>query len=318
MVRKNLVFLFCIVFFILVSSFIASASCTCLSFCDEDRFCYLGECTPADLLLCGGESTLSCPFPSDCPACQIQYSDCIDENNSFIADGSCDDYFQEILGNSGDSCKQTISGEIFTSGNAALSNVQLSVISDIDGVNFKNYFEDKLLLNNFLYYFEIPRCNLNLERVTIVASKDKYDPAVEIVNVEVDSLNSGLTQDFILPQGMCRADCTDSFNRCNPECDGFIDLAGDDCSFFFSAIYPKSMILDKCAYKMKGTDIILNMTDINYTIVDCCEGDLGVRVVPRPKSDIKLSDDRDLVAIEKPVKYGNDLVTLKVYVWDVN
>jgi len=302
-------------------SFVSSI-CECNTYCDGEYSCYFGsDCSPPPAACSGAEE---CPI-TFCPL--LSLSDTCVEDNVFITDngGPCDEELEVIIEDSSEECKQTIKGNISDNNNFPIfnTNILIQFSSFYSGVNLNPYYSSKFSnLSDSNFTLIIPKSSDDSFDVNIIVTKDKYDADVKSFNVIDDSTLGILEENFTLVSGTCTADCTDSFNRCNPECQGFIDVNGDNCSFYsYEPNYPASLIMDKCAYKLKGTSVILNISDDTYEVVECCEGGASAGGPPeeiyRPSSHLIMSDKRDIVSVEKPVKLSTgEAGILKLIVWN--
>ncbi len=291
--------------------------CTCIQACVNTSVitsCYTGECNEDNLtFLQTIDCNLSCS-DSMCPACDISFSDCLNDT-SFIDSVECEDYYNFLLDNSPEACKQDISGYFKNNLGNPVAGVNVNVISDIDGINYYDYFKQRLYFTESVFSFSVPVCHNVRSNITLVAEKDKYDSDVKYAEIQ-NNANITTEVNFTLRQGLCNADCTDVYMRCNPECEGYVDSSGDKCEFFHDDNFSASLIKSKCAFKQKGTDVILNTTNTTYTIIDCCEGEKGIRIVPRPLLSIDTPSDINIISVEKPVKLHGELIKLKLFMWD--
>jgi hypothetical protein len=146
------------------------------------------------------------------------------------------------------------------------------------------------------------------------ASKDAYD--TELLEAEV--VRGNVTRlDFTLINGTCHEDCTNSYNRCNKECDGVTFNSTDNNCSFYSGIAYNPDIKTLCNNKPKGTPVRLaddpRNTNTTSYYVDCCEG------TPYPSYYSRLrvnsNDIEDLVTNQQITTYGSEPVTLIVRYW---
>jgi len=166
------------------------------------------------------------------------------------------------------------------------------------------------------YSITIPRCGLGtIRNVDVVGAKVGFDSDVVRLNISTDQ-DGVINQDFDLLPGSCNADCTDAFNRCSPACHGYIDEEGNMCKFYEGQGYELEDIQNKCAYRLSGSQVILQILEDTdeYKVLNCCDGE--PYLIKRPKSDIVLRKEKNLVVIERHLLYGLENVVLKLYYWD--
>ena len=146
------------------------------------------------------------------------------------------------------------------------------------------------------------------------ASKDAYDTQL----IEADIIRGQVTRlDFTLVNGTCHEDCTNSYNRCNKDCDGKTFNGTDtNCSFYKDIAYVPD-IKTLCNNKLKGTPVrIANDPRNNATTsyyIDCCEG------VPYPNyySRLRVSSNKieDLVTNQQIATYASEPATIIIRYW---
>jgi hypothetical protein len=312
------------IFILITITYVSASNCTCNYFCKEEFSCYFGECTDSELqnLDCRDASQSDglaemCPV---CPACGLTLGeDCVNSMNEFIYSDRCIDQYKTIL-ISASECRQTIQGSFKTEETRIpLTGVTLTSVTQIDGVDFTNFLSQYYAnITSNEYKMILPRCGSYEQDITLAASKKAYGSDVQDVTLQTDSANGSITGiDFNLKSTSCDVDCTDSFNRCNPDCEGYSTNSSDDvCEFFSNEQFNKEEVIAKCAYKLKGTPVVVNTSyDDKYTVIECCEG--PIKNITRPKSDIRIKEGVNLVSVEKPVRIGNsEQGTLKVFYWN--
>lgn len=303
--------------------------CRCIEFCEETQYCYMGECTNLQLadLDCmnGGDYADKCPI---CPICN-PLAECIDNDNKFIYDDDpdhdyCKKYYDEYLetysgGTYPNECIQTVNftvREKLPNGKStSLKGASISLINLIDGIDYSDVFEFKYNYTNYNGSFTVPRCRGDI-LTTFVASKEGYDAHVIDKTLYNDYKPGPITIDFELPSGVCHVDCTNSYGRCNPQCEGFEDEQGENCSFYVDINFSKN-VTELCAYKKEGTNIILNETDDTYYMIDCCEGSGELQEIVRPSIDINLVEGKDLISIQKPVMFSDSQPgRISIFTWN--
>jgi hypothetical protein len=309
MIKK--VLLFALIFVFLISLVLAFDSCQCVELCEEELLCSLGDCSKQELLKlnCTNDGVLAdnCSF---CPACVI-HPDCLD-GNKFLSDADhsyCVSYYDTILV-ADPKCKVTVDFNISSEG-TELTDANIAVISLIDGIDYQDYYDYKYSrMSESDGHFSVARCR-GEERMTVVASKSGYDADVASINISADNKVSLELFNFELARGVCHTDCTDSYNRCNPECQGFSNDT-DTCDFLESG----TDLTQLCAYKTKGTQVVLEVQEGIYTTMDCCRGAGGTQTVSRPQSNINLVTNQNLVSVTKLVNVNDETGKLSVYYWD--
>jgi hypothetical protein len=316
---KKIFFVLILLVLSLIILNVGYAECQCNTYCEGALSCYVG-CTSAPM---------SCPTPCPFFYCPLQdlSGDCIDPvTNLFLTDngGVCDTELETIIADSSDECKQTIKGNVTS--NTGIDLIGYNVLTQFSplftGVDLSPYYDSYLTnVSDSNFSLTIPRSDKSVYDVNLIVTKRKYDADVKTVTIR-NNTQGIIEKNFTLISGSCNQDCTDSFNRCNPECEGFIDENGNECSFYsYAPDYPVELVMEKCAYKMKGTTVVLNVTEDEYVVVECCEGGTIVQgdppqIIPRPNANINI-DNKDVVAIEKPVKLSNgEAGILKFIVWN--
>lgn len=317
--KNNFILILVLIFLLTVS--LASAefidNCRCKEFCEENNYCFFGVCDNEALeglnCLNDGEPAEPCPA---CPACDINPA-CLYDGNKFLGTDDCMDYFDTLT--TDPRCRRTFHFSIFDADTgSSLLGASISLASLVDGIDYTAPFAYHYseMASKTEDDFIVPRCQ-EVELVTIVASKRGYDADVILENMTNDQDDSEtLSYNFNLPKGICHADCTDSFNRCNPECEGFTNTT-DTCNFYVNPAYPDVNVTHLCAYKTKGTQVTLEVLGGEYKTIECCEGEGGIQTVSRPKSDIGLVTGENLISTERLVKFtDNNPGKIYIYVWD--
>ncbi len=297
-----------------------SEDCRCKEFCEHGFKCFFGVCDNAtlDSLNCTNQIEVGrseraerCPV---CPSCDL-WSACTygDQPNVFRSvtdDPICGEYYSYLQEDK--YCVQTINYTVKDLDGFPVSVINLLLGSLVDGIDYSNVFDKANLNRDSTGNATIPRCMGN-ETIALIAAKQGYDADVQDVNVSNDHDYGFAFVNFTLPLGTCHVDCADSFNRCNPDCEGFTDDI-DTCNYDQTIINNKN-ITQMCAYKPIGTDVVLAINPDNYTVVECCEG--SPRVIPRPTYDIRLVSGDNLVSIQKPVRLDNgEQARLSIFYWN--
>jgi hypothetical protein len=144
------------------------------------------------------------------------------------------------------------------------------------------------------------------------ASKDAYDTQLieaTVVRGSTTSLN------FSLQNGTCHEDCTNSYNRCNKECDGVtFDNGTKQCKFY------DENVKKLCDTKTKGTVVYLGPGTGNAGIfITCCGDGTDESYMPYEKYYSKASVDsnnlKNLVKTEKIAKYNGIPVRIIIAYW---
>ncbi len=298
--------------------FFQGETCRCKEFCEAEMKCFFGDCSDNVLIAlnCTNGAILAteCTEPEYeiCPACDI-WENCIDHQGFFKDSTVCLDYYNFLVFRP--ECKQTINFNVQWTPNGKdfydLTNPSIALGSTVEGVDYTYVFEAGDLegreSNDFI---SIPMCN-KYEDITVIAAKKGYDADINETTLKNDAKFGEIYINFVLPIGACHVDCTDSFGRCNSDCEGFTD-GNDTCNFYNDT---KKDVTKLCAYKPKGTEVILDISNDNYTVVNCCEG--PKKSVFRPTSRINLVNGEDLISVAKPVKIGNtDQGELFLYYWN--
>ena len=299
-------------------------NCRCKEFCEQDFKCYFGVCDNETLnaLNCtnpgedGKTMEVAEPCPA-CPACSI-WEDCLfpgtnifKDDDLMLTDPVCGDYYDYLMDH--ELCRQTVDYEAKDLLGYSVINIDLLLGSEIDEIDYSLVFEYENRGRAATGSFEVPRCS-GIEEVTVIATKVGYDADVQSFNITNDRIPPPIGRNFTLAVGTCHVDCTDSYNRCNPNCEGFTNDQGGICSYNQTSINGKN-ITNMCAYKPIGTDVVLQVEPHQYTVVECCEG--APRTIPRPTYDIRLTTGDNLVSIQKPVKTTNgEQAKLSIFYWN--
>jgi hypothetical protein len=140
------------------------------------------------------------------------------------------------------------------------------------------------------------------------ASKKGYDTQL----LEATIVRGQITRlDFKLENGTCHPDCTNSYNRCNPDCDG-VTFSGSDtkCSFFDAAVK------GNCTNRLKGTNVTLGKYNATHTYeVVCCENAPTIERHVKPNSDVISPWIKDLSKGGKIARLNEYPVTVVVSYW---
>ena len=141
------------------------------------------------------------------------------------------------------------------------------------------------------------------------ASKDAYDTQLieaTVVRGSVTTLN------FNLQNGTCHEDCTNSYNRCNKQCDGVtFDNGTKQCKFYYDTV--KKL----CDTKMKGTEVFLRTISINTSeFITCCGDGADVPYTKYYKTASAGSTNvKNLIKTEKIAKYNGVPVRIVIAYW---
>lgn len=142
------------------------------------------------------------------------------------------------------------------------------------------------------------------------ASQEGYDTQLIEATINRNKLTQGVL--FTLQNGTCFDDCTNSYGRCNAQCDGLTFANGGICSFFSNLTLNISALCDN---RLKGTEVIVPNTanGTHAMFVNCCEG------IPYWKyyrtALVSASNINNLVNIEKLAKYNDQPVKLIIAYW---
>jgi hypothetical protein len=156
---------------------------------------------------------------------------------------------------------------------------------------------------------------------SFIASKDSYDDSVETVTV---IRGKETTVNFILNNGTCHDDCTNSYNRCNAYCDGItFNDSGTKCQFYNETpgnnTIQNDTVKKLCHNKMKGTEVYLGPVlgdPVMGWFIKCCGDDPAV---PYPKYYSKASaicNAKNVIRTEKIARYNDVPVRVIINYWD--
>ncbi|MBN1377519.1 carboxypeptidase regulatory-like domain-containing protein [Candidatus Woesearchaeota archaeon] len=145
------------------------------------------------------------------------------------------------------------------------------------------------------------------------AVKEGYDTVIKQVLINTGGTN---TENFILTNGTCHADCTNSQNRCNPDCQG-LSFDDGDCDFFdetYEGVYINASEL--CMNRKEGSTVIINIpgNDTHAIYLDCCEGTPYIK--PYFMVELSSSNIKNLIQYKRLVKLDEQPVKLIVAVWE--
>lgn len=173
--------------------------------------------------------------------------------------------------------------------NLSAPSLEKSTMTDVNG-NFELGF-----VTTGTYYFS--------------ASQEGYDTQLIEMTINRNKITSGLQ--FNLANGTCYEDCTNSYGRCNAQCNG-LNFSNGVCSFFSNVTLNVSALCDN---RLKGTDVIVPNTanGTHAMFVDCCEGEPYWKYYG--SASISTSTIKNLVKIEKLVKYNDQPVKLIIAYW---
>jgi len=140
------------------------------------------------------------------------------------------------------------------------------------------------------------------------ASQEGFD--TELIEVKVLRKKKTTGVNFTLANGTCFDDCTNSYGRCNAQCDGLsFNNGATQCKFY------SSQTASLCDNRLKGTEVIIpgtfNTTHAQF--VNCCEAAPVWRYYQT--AEIKTSSIKNLAKIEKVVKYNDQPVRLVIAYW---
>ncbi len=145
------------------------------------------------------------------------------------------------------------------------------------------------------------------------ASKNGYDTQLLLVNV---TRRATTTQNFMLTNGTCHSDCTNSYGRCNAQCDG-ISFSDGTCNFY------NSTVKQLCDNRLPGTEVLLGQYDTTHgTFIQCCgnKGSSNPQInAPYQRYYTTASTDssnlKDMIKIEKIARYNDIPVRLIIAYW---
>ncbi len=148
------------------------------------------------------------------------------------------------------------------------------------------------------------------------ASKKGYDTQLVEVTVTRGIVNSSVN--FILSNGTCYDDCTNSENRCSAACDGItFNDSGTKCTFFSDGTFPAPIIRTACDNQPKNSSVKLGQygADENHTyFVKCCEEAPTLERYVKAKPDTSKNTVGNLVKTEKIAKrYGYPVRVVVAY-----
>jgi hypothetical protein len=143
-------------------------------------------------------------------------------------------------------------------------------------------------------------------RYYVSASKSSYDTELKEVNV---LRNQVVNLDFQLLNGTCHDDCTNSYGRCNANCQGQVFYNGSSsCNFY------NSTITDLCNNRLLGTSVYISSYNSTHAyFVNCCEGIPYIKYYS--SVSVNTNKIRDLAKIEKIAKYNDIPVKVIIAYW---
>jgi hypothetical protein len=148
------------------------------------------------------------------------------------------------------------------------------------------------------------------------ASKDAYDTQMleaSIIRGATTTLN------FVLNNGTCHDDCTNSYNRCNSLCDGVtFNDSNTRCQFY------NETVKRACNNKLKGTEVNLGPVDgePNYAwVVECCADDPATNPFEEPFKKYYATAEatcnaNNVIRVEKIARYNDVPVRIVINYWD--
>jgi hypothetical protein len=143
------------------------------------------------------------------------------------------------------------------------------------------------------------------------ASHEGFDTQVLSVTVLRNKTTTNIT--FNLANGTCFDDCTNSYGRCNAQCDG-LTFKNDTtkCIFYNSTSIDAASICDN---RLKGTEVIIPNTfnGTHAQFIDCCEGTPYWKYY-QPVT-VSTSTINNLAKIETLVNYNDQPVKIIVAYW---
>jgi hypothetical protein len=150
-------------------------------------------------------------------------------------------------------------------------------------------------------------------RYSFKVSKSGYDTAIIPVTVTRGGI---IRADFVLQNGTCHSDCSNSYGRCNAACDGLtFDGGASSCNFGSTSGVSAQETKDTCNNIDAGkTSWIKTYNSTHSWYVDCCEG------IPYTKYNAKVETDtnekiKNLIKYEKIVRYGYEPSRLVIAYW---
>lgn len=139
------------------------------------------------------------------------------------------------------------------------------------------------------------------------AIQDGFDTQLLLVTVKRNQTTTGVV--FNLENGTCYEDCTNSYGRCNAQCDGLNFSAGGFCGFY------NTTVATLCDNRFKGTDVMIPGSDngTHAQFINCCEGTPYVKYYSQ--AVVSTSSIKNLAKIEKIVKYNDQPVRVVIAYW---
>ncbi len=198
-------------------------------------------------------------------------------------------------------CVGTLRGVVADSSGIAITGAKVSLFSG--NTEYEDYSD-----GGGMYSLTAPSGNHYVRAV-----KEGYDTLIKQVLIRTGQTT---TVDFILTNGTCHADCTNSQNRCNPDCQG-LSFEDGDCDFYegtFEGVYINASKL--CMNRKEDSTVIMSIPDNNThaVYVDCCEGTPYIK--PYFKVELESSKIKNLIQYKRLVKLDEQPVKLIVAVWD--
>lgn len=142
--------------------------------------------------------------------------------------------------------------------------------------------------------------NVTSGRWIFRAEKPGYDTEVKNFILEKGGTN---IVNFLLPEGTCNQDCTNSFGRCSAECAGV-----NGC------VYDNPTVQNLCDDRSPGSFVITNTSGEFITKVGCCRGQPVIKEF-RPKARV-YGDMENLVTRSVVLTLNGEPVTIHFSIWD--
>lgn len=226
-----------------------------------------------------------------------------------VADGLCPEDYEdannpEIFGNcsscSDPDCTGTLTGYVYNAFNIPLDR---SIVKS----NPIKWNQSAPLIDNSTLTDATGKFTLKTVtgRYYFSATKSSYDTELKEIAV---LRNKVTTADFYLLNGTCHEDCTNSYGRCNANCDGQIFYGTSSCNFY------NDTIMELCNNRMLGTSVYIRQYNSTHAyFVDCCEGLPYIKYFS--ELSVETNKIKDLAKIEKIAKYNDVPVKVIIAYW---
>jgi len=293
------------------------------------------ETSPLDEFCCGNDATefynntqrnsnLSDDSPTKHACCDMP-TDCVDANGNcqIGVETDCFNHQDDDCNGYGDltdaqSCLGAVlSGYVYDEKQNPIGGVVVTASPPALGTEYERRSEPS---RGYDGYYEIRTPPPIAGTYNFIARKPGYDGNITKIPI---TAGAEAHQNFVLRNGSCHDDCTDSYGNCNPACDG--------STFGNGYMMGCNFVSELCAYRPKGFvvkvvgpagepshDGSVDCTGPDCVVrsITCCEGEAAGPSVTYPVIFPRISGDvKDLRVLERTVKKDGNLVTIKFAVF---